>query len=173
MDPEMGMGPGLGRRQLPMGPGFSRGMGRGPRHEEMRDRVRVIIESPERMAELRMRQPRLADKIEKTSRLRFQIDSLLEQYQASTDTTEQSRLENRLRPLLTEEFELEMERQRLEVKYLEARLEQLKNALQRREAMKDRLQERYIQGRLQTPPHPRELPPDAPRPLQKTEIQPE
>ncbi|MGI6458056.1 MAG: hypothetical protein ACOX5R_20890 [bacterium] len=144
MRPGRGMGgPGMGS------PGMGApGMGHGP---QFKHRVMEIIQSPERMAELRRRNPQLADKVESAHRLHFQIRRLLENYHSAEARTQKQRFEEQLRPLLAQEYELELERQRLEIKYMEERIRQLKEILKKREENKDRLIERHIRFRLSNP----------------------
>ena len=71
------------------------GMGHGP---QFKHRVMEIIQSPERMAELRRRNPQLADKVESAHRLHFQIRRLLENYHSAEARTQKQRFEEQLRP---------------------------------------------------------------------------
>lgn len=132
-------------------PGQGR-MGQGPRGPRMRQRVGELIRSPQRMAEMRQRNPHLADQIEKTHRLNVKLNRLLYQYFESTDSPQKKVLERKLRPLLQEEFELEMERQRMEIQFLEERLQKLKEIQARREKLKEHLMELHIDERLTYPP---------------------
>lgn len=163
----MGFGPGMGR-----GPGPRDGMGRGMRFREGRPpeegdfppppgpesgfrgrgmRVRQMIESPEQMARLRQQNPHLADMFERSHRVRFHLYNLLSEYEDMEDSNAKAKFQDRLRPVIKEEFELELERQRMEIRMLEERLKQLKEQEQLREKNKARMLERHTRDVLSNP----------------------
>ncbi|MFB3784791.1 MAG: hypothetical protein ACE15F_00335 [bacterium] len=133
-----GRGAGGGLR-APFGRGA--GGGGGPRAPMM-----DYLDSPERMARLRTENPQLADLIENSRRVTYQIEHYLAEYDHVQEPAGKEKILQQLQPLLEKEFELELQRQHMEIQMMEARLEQLKTALQRREQNR----ERFIQYRLDT-----------------------
>ena len=102
------------------------------------------LDSPERMARLRAENPQLADLIENTRRVSYQIEQWLAEYDRAQEPAGKEKILQQLQPLLVKEFALELQRQHMEIQMMEARLEQLKKALQRREQNR----ERFLQYRL-------------------------
>lgn len=131
---------GGGGMRTPVGRGEGGGGG-GPRSPMME-----YLDSPERMARLRAENPQLADLIENTRRINYQIEQQLAEYDHVQDSAGKEKILRQLQPLLVKEFELELQRQHMEIQIMEDRLEQLKMALQRREQNR----ERFIQYRLDT-----------------------
>jgi len=142
-----GFGPG---RRGPGGRGAGGGMrapyGRGPGGGGGGPRPPMMeyLDSPERMERLRAENPQLADLIENSRRVSYQIEQCLAEYDRTQEPAGKEKILQQLQPLLEKEFELELQRQHMEIEMMEARLEQLKKALQRREENR----ERFLQYRL-------------------------
>ncbi len=151
-----GPGPRDGFPPMGMGPPMWPGPGRGPGDMDMgpggRSMLRDRMESLDRMRQLRIENPELADLIEKIQRLRYQIESLATEGANSKEGEEQNRLKKKLQPLIEEEFDLELQRQDMEIDQMEKRLQQLRSALEKRKQFRDRIIELKTEQLITDPP---------------------
>ncbi|MBN2330111.1 MAG: hypothetical protein JXR73_23425 [Candidatus Omnitrophica bacterium] len=139
------------------GQGRQRGPEPFPPGDGWRSMMREHRDSPERMRQIRRENPQLADLMEKIQRLRYRIDTVAAQEGARKDDVELNRLKKRLLPLLEEEFDLEMQRQDMEIDLMQKRLQQLRDALQKRKNYRSRIIELKLEQILQgEPPLPEE-----------------
>jgi len=128
--------------------------GRGGEERRLPSPMRENLDSPERLARLRVENPQLADLIENTRRVTYQIGQLLAEYGRTEDTARKNQILQKLRPLLEKEFEMEIQRQHMEIQMMEKRLEQLKSALKRREENRQRLLQFRLENLLKGPREP-------------------
>ncbi|MGC9330029.1 MAG: hypothetical protein ACP5I1_20505, partial [Candidatus Hinthialibacter sp.] len=134
------------------GQGRMRGPGPFPPGQGWRSMVHEQRDSPERMRQIRRENPQLADLMETIQRLRYRIDMIVSQERTLTDEVEQNRLKKKLLPLLEEEFDLEMQRQDMEIDMMEKRLQQLREALEKRKKYRSRILELKLEQILQEEP---------------------
>jgi len=80
----------------------------------------------QRIQQLRVEFPELAEVLEKTRRIAHSIRNAVLSYNQSDAPAEKNEWEKKIRELLQEEFDLEVERQYLEIEFLEKRIEKLK-----------------------------------------------
>lgn len=116
----------------------------------------------DRILQLRRENPELADLLEKIQRIRYKIDSIASQGSKNQDEAEQNRIKKKLQPLLEEEFDLDSQRQNIEIDLMEKRIQQLRNTLQRRGEQRARILEMKLDQLISNPPpQPPEQPADA------------
>lgn len=170
--PEGGLGPGP-RGGLLRGFGlFGRGPGRPERPDdrrEMREAIRGQMESPDRMREIRRENPELADAIEKLQRVRYKIDLAASQAPELSSDADKTRFKKRLQPLLEEEFELDMQRQDMEIQLMENRLKRLREVLDKRKEYRSRIIEMKADQLILNPPRTPSEPEPVPEPVSPVE----
>ncbi len=116
---------GQGRRG---GPGFeNRGMAR------------------RQMMELRKEHPELADLIEELRRIDMQIDKVARFYQRADSPEKKENIAADLKRLVEKQFDLDHQRQTMEIEIMQSKIERVKELLKRQEKFKDELIEKRFQ----------------------------
>jgi hypothetical protein len=110
-----------------------------------------LAKMQEYMNELRKENPELAEVLEKLGRLRMEMVKNLKEYHQTDDALIKAEREKKINLLAAEEFDLELQRQTLEIKRMEKDLTSLKNAVKLREQYREPIIRSHVQ-KLLTPP---------------------
>lgn len=109
------------------------------------DRRRFWAENRERMEHIRTERPELAELYSALARVEAGIEVLVERARESWDEPEtQEQFEDAVKPLLAEQFDLEMKRQRLELQYMQERIDRIREVLDRKDQLKEQILSRNL-----------------------------
>ncbi|MBI1389918.1 MAG: hypothetical protein GC154_15870 [bacterium] len=161
-----GQGQGMGQGRGPQGPPSDRprmngprgpfagppnqqGWGRNAENEGVLDKRAMRFENPE-----------LAEVYEAIRRIDLQLYQLLDRQTMKEIESPGKELKDELRPLFDQQFDLDVQRQRMEIQMMEERLARLKELLKKKEENKDR----FIELQLNTLPRVLERRPPGMRP---------
>ena len=124
---------------------------------EVREKIRSVLENPERLNALRSHRPELYKRFEKHWELETEYWELLKKYHDSTDESVQEKLKKEIRACLTRLVDAEFARRKGELEHFEKRIEWLKKRHEKAVEHRDEFIEKRLEEDL------KELPP-APRP---------
>ncbi|RJP27673.1 MAG: hypothetical protein C4527_12775 [Candidatus Omnitrophota bacterium] len=112
--------------------------------------------SRERMVELRRENPKLADVVEALRRTDIEVDQLALRLKRTKIPQKRNDLVFDLKKLLKKQFELDHQRQKMEIEMMQKKIENLNSLLERREQFKDPLIEKRFQEVMDPEYDPRE-----------------